>query len=169
MLHALVRRRGHARVLFLDKCGGFVRCDEACEKAAGPPPANPAAIPMSLHALRVTIAVAPDQPSSATDRGAFQVIVAVTNPASQAMVLTRHSRIPVFSVRVMPGDWRLIGDQGSRARELRRFAAGETRQYVFDLVADDPNARVPFSPGENSLIGRFDTLTSAPMRLRILP
>ena len=170
MLHALAQQQGHPRDLFLGKCAGLVRCDEACEVAAGPPPPRDrAVVSVPLDSLVVTVSCVPDQPSSRWNEGAFQVTVVVTNPASHPVFLALPAPAAAFSLRVLPSDWRLIGDRDDGARELRWFAAGEAKSYVFDLRANDSTAGVVFTAGDYRLVGGFSTRTSAPMVLRIEP
>lgn len=139
MLHALLRRAGHPRAEFLERCGGVVDCGASCVRDAGPAPAPDAATDVYPSALEVGVALAPAVPTAARDDGHFAVVVTARNPAPAAVsVLLRHD--PFLPFRY---GWGLVvaGPDGVvQLREpvrdpgLVRFAAGEEKRFVFDLV-----------------------------------
>ncbi|HUE84952.1 MAG TPA: hypothetical protein VMO26_02635 [Vicinamibacterales bacterium] len=138
MLHALLRTKGHSRADFLERCAGRVTCSLRCIEDAGPAPAVPASVPRVVpSAMQVTVKADPVNQYSSVNDGYFSMIVRVHNPAPN----------PVFVILPEPStvggpvsfSYRLSG-LGSEALDLialdggvAMFAAGETKEHVFDF------------------------------------
>lgn len=165
MLHALSRARGHPAALFLVKCEGVVRCDEACKGDADAPPQTAYAMRVPVDSLNIAIASFPAQPSLSVDDGAFQLIVTVSNPAPYAVVVGFRVADPALAVAVSPGDLRLTADHDVGDPRLGHFGPGQRKQYVFDLRAGDPTSRIAFAPGHYEVRGLFDGISTAPLAL----
>jgi hypothetical protein len=139
MLHALVRRRGHPRDAFLERCGGVVACADNCLNDAGPPPTPAAATArVSPEALEVRVAVAPAAPSAARDSGFFVLIVSARNPAPHpvVVVLPRAGGGVASSYQFLalgPAGG-LQGGFAALDPGLAQFGPGETKRQVFDFV-----------------------------------
>lgn len=140
MLHALLRREGHARADFLERCGGVVDCRASCIRDGGPVPTPDAATPQIFPSgLEVGVAVAPAPPTAVRDDGHFAVVVSARNPAAHAVVVQlRHDPFEAFRY-----GWGLVVAGRDGVFQLRepvrdpglvRFAAGEEKRFVFDLV-----------------------------------
>ncbi len=148
MLHALLQMPGHPRAQFLGRCGGVVYCDTACVADAGPRPApSPAAVPVRPEALEVSAEVIPAVPSLAVDSGLFMVVFRIHNPATHAVVVVpppppdpRFAAQPVrFHYGItQAGSGGLSPDAmaGPPDPSGYVFAAGETRERVYDLALD---------------------------------
>lgn len=169
MLHALLREGGHSRAQFLGQCAGVVTCTTACVEDAGPaPPTDPASIEVLPESLTVGIAVEPAAPSAANDEGFFTMTVTARNPSSHPVTVLLP--LPARPARTFAFD---ITGPGGRAIDgviqldpsANTFAAGETKQQVFDFViGQQPLARV-LPPGNYTVIGSYGGKETPPISL----
>jgi hypothetical protein len=162
MLHALLRVAGHPRAAFLEGCGGLVECREACVADAGPPsPADPAALRITADALEVQVTVVPAQPSRAIDEGIFSVTVRVRNPAPTPVIValgTRSLSGPggSFSLDLRSPQLSILVSDPALDASVTRFAAGETKQRVWEFVIGPDNGRQQLPPGHYQVRGGYD-------------
>lgn len=169
MLHALSRSRGHPASLFLARCAGVVRCDEACRGERGDSTLAGIVRRVPLESLLMAISSDPEEPSTAVDDGFFHITVSVTNPAPHAVLVNVRTGDPAIAVSLSPGDRRLISDHEVGDPRAAVFRAGERRQYVFDLRVSDPAGRVDIKPGAYQVRGHFDALSTPRLELKVRP
>ena len=174
MLHALLHGGGHPRQAFLENCGGIVSCGPDCLAEAGPAPAAPAgAIVVPPESLRVSVSVFPSLPTRAVFGGHFTLTVLASNPMHNSVVV---------ALPALP-DGASLGfrfDVGGSSRELSyddfvqdasvwRFAPGETKRHVFDLVVGEPGEAWALWPGTHRVEGGYGLKWSPPVALDINP
>ena len=153
MLHALVPQGGHPRDLFVGRCGGIVLCIEDCLAGGGsPPPLDPAARPEPPESLRVSVDVNPSAPSSAIWDGFFMMTIHARNPSSHPVVVqlppSGDDGPPVsFSYNLTGYEGGVWFDMRADTPEVTRFAAGETKDFVFDFHNKPGQFRYELSPG----------------------
>jgi hypothetical protein len=167
MLHALIRQAGHSRAQFLGRCAGVVSCSIACVGDAGsPPPAAPGTTHVLPATLTIGLSVEPAAPTSTQEDGFFTITVTATNPASHPVevLLPLPAQPPKTFAVNMTGP---TGGVTDIAVELDlsavTFAAGETKQQVFDYVVGQqggPNTR---APGTYTVIGSYGGKETAPI------
>lgn len=143
MLHALLRKSGHARNQFLGKCAGAVNCQGSCIRDAGPyqqPPETP--IHVRGDSIEISVDIEPRNPNSTYDGGSFSMTVLVRNRSSH------WATVPSMYSYVFPGydstrtfEFDLRGPAGGiSGGEIRLdpsewiFAPGETKKQVFDFA-----------------------------------
>lgn len=155
MLHALLRRTGHPRDAFVGRCAGVVVCTSRCLAEGGPPAApDPSALPVAPTEIQVAVEIDPAAPSPAFEDGHFRMIVSARNPRTSPVV----AQLPPsgdagppgsFGYRIFRGDdsgyhWY---DMRADAVEVTRFAAGETKRFVFDMRIGENGTRYDLAPG----------------------
>jgi hypothetical protein len=164
MLHALVRGVGHPPAYFQGRCAGVVDCPEVGCRDAGPVPARaPTDAPMlPVAALDVRMDLLPNPASRTGADSVLSVVVRVTNPRPEPVWVPLEATPSVpgapayagffgFAVRSVGRESQVIGMQQSILTGPVPFAAGETRQFVFDLNV----ARYP--AGDYTVGGLFNT------------
>ena len=178
MLHALLQTGGHPREAFIGRCGGVVVCVTGCD-------AGPAA------------AAAPDPNAVAVDPSVLEIGVEVTTtPATRPdteryvmMVITAHnpSKEP-WQVRLQPsGDagapasfsymleeralrTQVWYDMRADAPEVTRFAAGETKRFIFDFWVRRGEFRYDITPGTWTFRGAYgETWAPSPPTITLAP
>jgi hypothetical protein len=97
MLHALLRRGGHPRAMFIGRCRSTVGCTGSCITDGGPaPPPDPLAIQVSPAALQVGVEIVPTAPGAHVNGGYFMMVVSARNtryaPKSRRTASSRRSR-----------------------------------------------------------------------------
>ena len=131
MLHALLHGGGHPRDMFVRRCAGVVVCIQECLSDGGPaPPVDPAARTEPASTLEVTVDVVPKAPGSGTWDGYFMMIIYAHNPTVYPIVTTQRDGFG-YQLRAQGTDveYGLPVD----APEETRFAAGETKSFIFDF------------------------------------
>jgi hypothetical protein len=156
MLHALLRKPGHARNQFLGKCAGMVNCQGVCSRDAGPyphPPETPIHVPGD--SIDITVDIEPGNPNSAIDGGFFSITVLVRNRS------THWATVPSFYSTIFPGydstrtfQFDVRGPAGGiSGGEIRVdpsewiFAPGETKKQVFDFAIGNDLFEHKLPPG----------------------
>jgi hypothetical protein len=139
MLHALLRAGGHPRASFREACDGYVNCEAACARSAGPDPIVPSSAPwIRVDELLVTQSISPASALTSDGERAFALVVEVKNPYSYP-VWVRLKAFPgrpdvaaTFGYATASGSHQSIiqGDAMS-------LGANETRRAVFDLTTKD--------------------------------
>jgi hypothetical protein len=158
MLHALRRRPGHSRSDFLEHCAGFVHCSDKCIAVAGPlATLNPMITRVSAADLELDVRIVPEHPTTAEDGGVFTVIVTAKNPRADS-VLIEGAPFPTqafFYQLHGPG-----GESGSALPivdgGVARFAAGETKQQLFDVRIGKSFPGFTILAGSYSVTGGYD-------------
>lgn len=159
MLHALVRRAGHPRSVFVGRCGGVVSCSENC-LAEAPPSADPAATHVLPTQIDISVDVEPHTPSSAIMDGHFMMVIRARNPMARSIIVD----LPPSGDAGPPGSfgYRLIHARGSDqfdmradAVEVTRFGAGEEKRFIFDFRNREGDTRYDKPPGTYRFEGRF--------------
>ncbi len=143
MLHAISKNARHDRALFLAQCAGLVDCDYQCVRDAGPPlAADTAGLHVVPAAISIGVEVSRTSVSKQDSDDYFEIVVSATNPLAHAVVVD----LPPSGDDGPPGSfsYRMTSQDGSEIRwyderawdtSARRFAAGETKRWVFDIKA----------------------------------
>lgn len=170
MLHALVRRGGHPRVQFLERCAGVVDCESRCVAAAGPArPHDPLVLLVPPESLRLSVAPFPANPSPSLYDGFFQTTVSAYNTASHAVLVPLPNLSAGFGLRLDGGGTHTRGSMPVWDPALPYFLPGETKRFVFDLLVDGPPGRVKVQPGPYDLRGGFGGHWSTAVRMLVVP
>jgi hypothetical protein len=175
MLHALVRGAGHPPIYFQGVCAGVVDCPEVGCRDAGPEPTRaPAGAPvLPVAALDIRMELLPNRVSRSGADTVLTIVVRVTNPRRGPVWVPLEATPTVpgapayagffgFAIRPVGTEARLIGMQQSIPTAPVPFAAGETRQNVFDLNVK----RYP--AGDYTIGGLFNT-RQVSSTLRVVP
>jgi hypothetical protein len=166
MLHALWRRGGHPRRLFLEQCGGIVSCSDRCQLDAGDDPV------WDLRAKRVIpetviirTEILPSVASLSTGtHGCVTFLAGAQNVLNEPIALG-VARGGAFS-------WNVEGLGGGSGGgpvlqdSLIVIAPGQVWNYAFDcpqLIAAGT------SPGEYSVWAGLGHVRSAPVTLTVVP
>jgi hypothetical protein len=175
MLHELRQADGHPRRDFLERCAGVVECSGTCVGDAGPPPTPAASVPrVPGDSFEVSIRIDPKLPSTDTLGGYFMVIVTARNPANHAVVV----RFPPAPNPLPPYTFGYIfGASGpgigflDNAWDLdaASFAAGETKQEIFDFVVGNQAGARQIDPGTYQLRGAFEDHMTPPLTFVVSP
>ena len=178
MLHALLgpayasgtSAHEHPPAYFQGRCAGVVYCPEiGCQDAGAAPVMAPADAPtLPLSALDIQMDVLPDRVSRTGVDRALTLIVRVTNPSAEPVwvQLDATPDLPApwvhwYGFRIVPAVQTVPitgiardGSAGVITRDsVRRvaFAAGQTRQLVFDLSG------ALYAPADYLAVGIFNT------------
>lgn len=166
MLHALTGAGGHSRDTFLERCGGTVVCLAGCLEDLGRPPAAGSTVARVLpDDMLVDIAVDPAQPQRTIDDGHFRLVVTVTNPRSDSVVVLLPSSGDVppasFSFRLEGGQTGLWFTEHAWDPGVMLFGPGGTRRAVFDFrLADRFDGLRALPAGEYEVRGGFGPASS---------
>jgi hypothetical protein len=175
MLHELLQAPGHPRRYFLEQCTGIVDCTGTCVEEAGPPPAQPASVPrVPGDSFDVSIRVEPEHPGVDTLGGRFMVIVTARNPSTHSVVLRNPpppNPLPPYTF-----GW-LFGDSGPNLGfvdnawdlDAAAFAAGETKQEIFDFAVDQQRNLMSIEPGTYQMRGFFEVHATPPFTFTVSP
>jgi hypothetical protein len=169
MLHSLIRRAGHPREYFVEKCGGVVHCEDACIEPGSEPSG---ALPLvEATELDLQVSVEPGAPGIGLENGLFSVIVTATNPASHAVRVVVRPRPPggdliTFTLSMM-GAHRVPG-RFVRARDPSQsvFMAGEMKRHVFDFRTD-PTGAAGVLPGSYRIIAGYVAASATPVEVLV--
>jgi hypothetical protein len=164
MLHALVRGGGHPPAYFQGRCEGVVDCPTVGCRDAGPPPirAPSSAALLPVATLDVRMDLLPNPASRTGGDSVLSIVVRVTNPRPEPVWVPLEATPPVPGAPGYPGFFGFVvhfagtttqmsGMQSWFPSPVVPFAAGETRQYVFDLNV----SRYP--AGDYTVGGLFNT------------
>ena len=168
MLHALVRDGDHPRDMFVRRCGGVVVCIKQCLSDGGPaPPPDPAARAGSARALDLTVEVVPDAPGSGTWDGYLMMIIHAHNPASYPVV----SQTGGFGYHLRTQGSDVFYGLPVGAPEETRFAAGETKSFIFDFhIVSGSMSRYDIVPGTWTFNGEYgDASAPSPPTVTVSP
>ena len=163
MLHALLRGGDHPRSAFIGLCGGVVLCSEGCDagSAAAPAP-NPAALIVDPTALEIGVEVTSTRDTGPGWEPYVMMVVTAHNPSSAAWQV----RLPPSGDPLAPASFafKLETDRGEQrwyemranAPEVTRFAAGESKRFIFDFWVHGPVvARYDLQPGTWTFHGAY--------------
>jgi hypothetical protein len=178
MLHALLQGGDHPRDVFIGRCGGVVVCTTGCD--AGPataPATDPNAIRMDPSALEVGVEVT-TTPASPPDSDRYvMMVVTAHNPSTESwQVLLPPSgdsgEPSSFSFNL---ESKAIGalewyDMRADAPEVTRFAAGETKRFIFDFWVRGGPYRYDLAPGTWTFRGAYGGIWAPlPPTLTLVP
>lgn len=155
MLHALVRRGGHPREYFVNRCGPLTPCERECgltEATHGVPSTAAEILP---EGLIVRVHVDPPVPLVHVDEGWFRITITATNPLpSPVWVRLPGPTAFSYAETLRPG-------QGTLTEEVRwAFLPNESRSYIFDDH---------YPAGTYSLYAAFGGRPAAPFNFTVLP
>ncbi len=168
MLHALLRRTGHAREIFLDRCAGVALCGPTCRRDAGPAPVPSASMPR-LHPsdLALGLEVSPQAPRPSEDQGFFTIIVTARNSSSEAVLVEGGGG---FSLEFSGPAGDFFERHPPVAIESFLFAPGETKRQMYDFRIGPSDATGRAYPvGEYVMRGAYGNVWSASRTLTLVP
>jgi hypothetical protein len=153
MLHAIIRKPGHPRDYFLEKCAAVVRCEGSCVADAGNWTAPSPFEVLAAESLAVTSVVTLS--AEADGQRWMSLHVFATNPRGDAVMVTPigtqttfnaslSSDASSFNDNVLPGD----------PSELY-FAPNAAKHWFFDVRVADAAGRYSILPGEYVARGGF--------------
>jgi hypothetical protein len=88
MLHALLGHGEHSRDAFLERCGGTVVCLAGCLRDVGAgPPVGATVARAQPGEMLIDVSVEPTQPLRSVNEGHFRLVVTVTNPRTDSVVV----------------------------------------------------------------------------------
>jgi hypothetical protein len=167
MLHALLRQRGHPRADFVGGCGGIVVCAWRCLIDAGPAPAkDPTAQLVSPSTLEIGLEVNPPSPSSSINDGVFMMVITAHNPTPLPVI----AELPAspdeepsvsFSLKIVGTAGIATFDARAEAPEVGRFAAFETKRFIFDFRIGAGRTRYDQPPGTYQFNGAYGGVWAA--------
>jgi hypothetical protein len=178
MLHALLQDGGHPRDAYIGRCGGIVVCTTGCDAGPASAPApDPAALAVDPAALEIGVEVA-TTPASPPDTVRYvMMIVTARNPSAESW---RVSLAPSGDAGA-PGSFSYklentaIGEQvwydmRADAPEVTRFAAGETKRFIFDFWVRRGLTRYDIAPGTWTFRGAYGgAWAPSPPTLTLVP
>jgi len=175
MLHALLQGGGHPREKFIDRCAGVVVCVDTCTTDDGPaPPPDPSAELLVQDDVTVSVAIDPGDPSSALEGGNFRLVVTATNPLDVPIIadVAQCFLCPLvtFSYRIYIGDALAYSyDMTTEYPEERRFAAHESKRFIFDFRNRGGPRRYDIYPGSYFFQGAYGGRFSASVPVSVSP
>jgi len=143
MLHAITTNARHDRAMFLARCAGLVDCDFYCVRDAGPAPAaDMSAVRVAPTALAIAVDVSKASVSRRDSDDFFEIVVSATNPFPHPIVVD----LPAsgddgppgsfsYGLESVDGSYLEWYDERAWDTSAARFAAGETKRWVFDRKA----------------------------------
>ena len=143
MLHAQLGTAAHPRSAFLGSCAGVVACDGVCVRdVSTPAPSDTTALQVAPGALTTSVSVSRATVSQRERDDFFEIVVAVTNPATHAVVVKLEQSGDAgppgsFSYAMTSADQSFTAFYSERAWDVstQRFAPGETKRWIFDIKA----------------------------------
>jgi hypothetical protein len=171
MLHALLRRTGHPRQVFLDRCAGVNLCGPSCRSEAGPPPVPPATLISVLPSqLVLGLEVSPQAPRLGDEQGFFSIVVTARNPLTDAVLVDVAAGLPIFTLQFAGPAGDFFENHYTLDIERRLFTPGETKRQVYDFRIGPADATGwAYPAGEYVMRGAYGgestpsrTLTLAP-------
>jgi hypothetical protein len=157
MLHAVLQTGHHRRDMFLDRCGGIVACSRECIRDAGPSPTF-AGRSIPADSLIFDARVLPQSPSVARDSGLFALVISVTNPWNDSVIVTLPSPDAanhIYAYHLQGSVNGLGGWSGLQDSSVIEFLPGETKQQVFDFRAGADSSRGELRAGSYTVGAAF--------------
>ena len=161
MLHALLQSGSHPRSEFIGRCSGTVVCTGQCITDGGPAPQpDPSAQLVGPSALKIGVEVTPSAPSSAVNSGTFMMFVTAQNVGANPIIaqLTPSGDAgpsASFSFRIVGNSITEWYDMRATAPEVTRFAAFETKRFIFDFRIGTGDLRYDLPPGTFQFNGAY--------------
>jgi hypothetical protein len=178
MLNALLQASTHPRGAFIGRCGGTVVCTTGCDTGPASAPApDPNAIPVDPTRLEIGVEVT-TTPASPPDRERYvMMVVTARNPSAESwrvsLAPSGDAGEPVsFSYSL---ENKAIGEQvwydmRADAPEVTRFAAGETKRFIFDFWVRSGPTRYDVAPGMWTFRGAYGGIWApSPPTLTLVP
>ena len=161
MLHALLQSAGHPRSAFIGRCSGIVVCTKQCitDGGAAPQP-DPSAQLVSPSALQIGVEVTPSAPSSAVNNGTFMMVVTAQNTGAGPVIVqlpqSGDAGPSVSFSYLITGNSRTASyDMRAEVPEVTRFAAFETKRFIFDFHIGAGDFRYDQTPGTFQFNGAY--------------
>jgi hypothetical protein len=167
MLHALLRSGGHPRAAFIGRCGGTVVCIEQCITEAGPAPAPDATAQLvAPEALQIGVELSSTTPRASVDDGHFRMVIAARNPTPNPVIVqlppSGDAGPPAsFSYEIRGSGLGAKYDMRADVPEVTRFAAFETKRFIFDFHIGSENNRYTLPPGTYQFGGAYGEVWAA--------
>ena len=161
MLHALVQSAGHPRSAFIGRCSGTVVCTKQCITDGGPASLpDPSAQLVSPSALQIGVEVTPLAPGSAVNNGTFMMFVTAQNTAASPVIVQLAPSGDAgpsasFSYRIVGNSSITWYDMRAEVPEVTRFAAFETKRFIFDFHIGAGDLRYDQTPGTFQFNGAY--------------
>jgi hypothetical protein len=176
MLHALLQGGDHPRDAFIGRCGGVVVCVTGCDAGPATAPApDPNAIPVDPTRLEIGVEVTTTPASPPDSERYVMMVVTARNPSAVPWQIllapSGDAGAPAsFSYNLQALGTQVWYDMRADAPEVTRFAAGETKRFIFDFWVRNGSTRYDIAPGTWTFRGAYGgiwapsppTLTLAP-------
>jgi len=155
MLHALRQAGGHPREDFIGRCGGVVVCVTQCDAgpAAAPAP-DPNAVPVDPKSLEISVEVTTTPATPPDTERYVMMVVSAHNPSSEPWQVqlppSGDAGAPAsfsFHLTNTTSRTEVWYDVRADAPEVTRFAAGETKIFIFDFWVRSGSTRYDIDPG----------------------
>ena len=171
MLHALLGKvEGHPREAFLEKSAGTVVCLEQCSRQGGPWPAeDPSALRGPASLLTIQASSPHDSVVRSDPTSIFSASVMAMNETGRPLIVilppSGDAGPPAtFGFVIVTTSVQLFYDERAANPGSVRFAIGETKRWVVDIMASE------LSPGMAQFYGSFDGIRPArPLSVVVLP
>jgi len=174
MLHGIRKQGSHPRGDFVDRCGGIVACEAGCLHEEQAPEPDPTAMVVDPADMEIEASVWPASASASDPEGYLRLTITVRNPGSQSVIV----RLPEsgdagpsasFSFEIEALGWLMDFDERAWAPEVTRFAAGQTRQHVFDFWTAGMVWQWPLAAGAYEFRGAYGERWASPASVTVTP
>jgi hypothetical protein len=156
MLHALARRIGHSRELFLRRCGGVVSCGEECiADASAPRGPDPAAVVVTPESLEVSVEISPRDPTGPARDGFVTLTTMVRNAHAYPVTVDLPAPGSGFFNEILGSGENRLTRFFILDPEVRSFAPGEVKRHVVDFPIADDGFGEGVAPGTYTFRGGF--------------
>lgn len=156
MLHALARRVGHSRDLFLRRCGGVVSCGEECiAEASAPRGPDAAAVVVTPDSLEVSVEITPHDPTGTARDGFVTLTTTVRNAHAYPVTVDLPAPGSGFFNEILGSGENRLTRFLVLDPEVRSFAPGEVKRHVVDFPIVDDGFGEGVAPGRYTFRGGF--------------
>ena len=152
---------------FIGRCAGTVVCTDRCIIEAGPAPAPDATAQLvAPAALQIGVELGSTTPRASVDDGHFRMIIAARNPTPNPLIVqlppSGDAGPPAsFSYEIIGSGLSAKYDMRADVPEVTRFAAFETKRFIFDFHIRTAGNRYTLPPGTYQFRGSYGEVWTA--------